>query len=173
MRCAAAVTLTALWLAALPAAAGEELHGDWMTQGCSARVRIHPCRAAPGTTCGTILWLWEPVDRLGKPVRDANNGDPGLRERPLEGLEILTGLRRTEPGRWGGGTIYNPDDGRRYSVSLRLRSPEVLEVEGCVLFICKRQVWRRPPLHASRRSRRASGTDACFTSGAASWPVAP
>jgi uncharacterized protein (DUF2147 family) len=143
MRAGPSIALLSLWLAATPVAARDELHAEWITPGYSARVRIHPCESAPDTACGTITWLWESVDRVGAPVRDGNNGDDALRERPLQGLEILAGLRQTQPGRWGGGTIYNPEDGRRYSVNLRLRSAEVLEVEGCVLFICRLQIWRR------------------------------
>lgn len=143
MRIAPLVLLLSLWLAATPVAGRDELHAEWITPGCSARVRIHPCASEPDATCGTITWLWESVDRAGAPVRDGNNGDATLRERPLQGLEILAGLRHKQPGHWDGGTIYNPEDGRRYSVSLRLRAAEVLEVEGCVLFICRLQIWRR------------------------------
>ena len=143
MRAGSAIALLALWLTALPATGRDELHGEWITPGCASRVRIHPCTAAPESTCGTITWLWESVDRAGHPVRDANNGDATLRERPLDGLEILGGLRRSEAGRWTGGSVYNPEDGRHYSANLRLRSAEVLELEGCVLFICKQQIWRR------------------------------
>lgn len=143
MKPGAAILLLAVALAAIPAAGRDELDGEWTTQGCASRVRIHSCKTAPDSTCGTITWLWESVDRSGQPVRDANNGDAGLRARPLEGLEILAGFRKSEAGRWTGGSIYNPEDGRRYSASLRLRSAEVLELEGCVLFICKQQIWRR------------------------------
>lgn len=142
MKRVAAALLSVLWVTVVAAAGRDELHGDWMTQACASRVRIHLCKAAPDSLCGTIAWLWEPMDRSGQPMRDANNGDAALRDRPLEGLEILTGLRRSEAGRWAG-SIYNPEDGRRYSVTLRLRSADVLEVDGCVLFICKQQIWRR------------------------------
>jgi len=155
MKPSAALLLAALWIAAILAAGRDEPHGDWMTQGCASRVRVHPCKTAPDALCGTIAWLWEPVDRSGQPIRDANNGDAGLRERPLEGLEILTGLRKSEAGRWTGGSIYNPEDGRHYAANLRLRNAEVLELEGCVLFICKQQIWRRRGAGAGLRSPAA------------------
>lgn len=143
MRAASAALLLALSLATLPATGQDALNGEWITPGCNARVRIHPCKGAPDAVCGTITWLWEPVDRSGQPVRDTNNGEAALRARPLEGLEILSGFRKAEAGRWSGGSIYNPEDGRQYSASLRLRSGEVLELQGCVLFICRQQIWRR------------------------------
>ena len=33
------------------------------------------------------------------------------------------------------GRIYNPQNGRTYSASLKLRSPDILEVKGCVLIV--------------------------------------
>ncbi|MGH8676594.1 MAG: DUF2147 domain-containing protein [Burkholderiales bacterium] len=158
MRSRPAIALLALWLAASSAAGSDELLGEWITPGYAARVRIHACKSAQDSTCGTITWLWEPVDRSGKPVRDASNGDATLRERPLEGLEILSGFRRAGAGRWSEGSIYNPEDGRRYSAHLRLRTAEVLEVEGCVLFICKQQIWRRSGAGLPTPEPAAKGT---------------
>jgi hypothetical protein len=48
-----------------------------------------------------------------------------------------------ESSRWQGGRLYNPEDGRDYKGSLHLQSPTRLVVDGCVLFICRTQVWRR------------------------------
>ncbi len=41
------------------------------------------------------------------------------------------------------GRIYNPENGRTYRASLKLRSPDLLEVKGCLLIVCDTQVWRR------------------------------
>ena len=41
------------------------------------------------------------------------------------------------------GRIYNPENGRTYRASLKLRSPDILEVKGCLLIVCDTQVWRR------------------------------
>jgi uncharacterized protein (DUF2147 family) len=56
---------------------------------------------------------------------------------------VIDGMKSTQAGRWAGGRLYNPEDGRDYKGSLTLRSPEQLVVDGCVLFICQTQVWRR------------------------------
>jgi hypothetical protein len=46
-------------------------------------------------------------------------------------------------GIWGDGRICNPEDGRSYASNIALLNPNTLEVNGCVLLFCKRQVWRR------------------------------
>ena len=121
----------------------EAMFGEWGTQGMNAKVAIVRCPGLADHICGTISWLWEPVDPSGRPKTDAENADPHLRGRPLIGLQILSNFRRNSSGMLDGGTIYNPEDGRTYDATLRLQGADSLVVEGCVLFICRKQVWRR------------------------------
>lgn len=107
---------------------GSGLLGDWWTPGFGARVRIEPCGDA---VCGRILWVW---DESSSEIADKS---------PLVGRRVIDGMRADGPQRWNGGRMYNPEDGRDYKGHLHLQSPTRLSVEGCVLFICKQQVWRR------------------------------
>lgn len=113
--------------------------GDWLSAGAAAVVKIAPCVSGEGALCGRIVWLWDP----SMPT-DSRNSDPALRSRPLVGLELLRGFRAGAPGEWTGGRIYNPEDGDTYSATLRLRDATTLDVRGCVMFICRSQIWRRP-----------------------------
>jgi Delta7-sterol 5-desaturase len=135
--------LAAALLLAAPAVAGEPasaVHGDWLTEGARAIVRVAPCGER---LCGRIVWLWQSRDETGQPMTDRENPDTERRRRPLVGVDLLSGFRSTAPGQWSDGTIYNPEDGRSYKANLRLDSAEEMTVEGCVLFICKKQLWRR------------------------------
>lgn len=135
------VLLALLLLAAVrPAAAQDGALGRWLTPGASAVVELAPCAGA-ATLCGTIRWLWEATDDKGRPRLDSQNADTGLRARPLLGLAILSGLA-PRPGGWEG-RIYNPEDGQTYRATVSRRGADTLIVEGCVLFICQKQVWRR------------------------------
>lgn len=144
------MALTALAVAAaaaLPRSAwAADIRGEWATQGYSARVLVRPCADAPDRLCGAITWLWAPTDAAGRPVTDSRHPDPARRDAPLVGLDMLHGFRPGTPGTWIDGRIYNPEDGRTYGATLKLRTPELLEVQGCVLMFCARQVWRRLPL---------------------------
>ncbi|WP_425068910.1 sterol desaturase family protein [Reyranella sp.] len=131
---------TILLLGADPVRADEGPVGRWMTPGAAAIVEISPCNGAPGL-CGTVRWLWDSVDDKGRPRLDAQNVDTTLRTRPLVGLSILSGFARTPNGGWEG-RIYNPEDGQTYRATLRRVSADTLTIEGCVLFICQKQVWR-------------------------------
>ncbi len=129
-----------LLFAADPARADESPAGRWATPGVAAIVELAPCSDTSGL-CGTIRWLWEATDEKGRPRLDAQNADATLRARPLVGLSILSGLTPAAGGSWAG-RIYNPEDGQTYRATLRRVGNDTLVIEGCVLFICQKQVWR-------------------------------
>jgi uncharacterized protein (DUF2147 family) len=106
----------------------SQLLGEWWTPGFNARVRIEPCG---DFVCGHIVWAW---DEQPKDIAD---------KRPLAGRKVIEGMRSDGGVRWAGGRLYNPEDGRDYKGSLQLQSPSRLFVEGCVLMLCRQQVWRR------------------------------
>ncbi len=124
---------------------------DWWTPGFNARIRVERCG---DKLCGTIVWTW---DEQPQNIVDT---------QPLIGRQIILDMRQEGATRWSGGRIYNPEDGRNYEASMTLASPNTLRVEGCVLFLCKTQLWRRvepalcPPVSArdGRASRRLTGS---------------
>lgn len=119
--------------------------GAWATPGLGSVVVITPCEDVPSTICGRIAWLWAALDENGRPRSDGNNPDAAAQRRPLVGTVILRGFAETAPGLWTGGSVYNPDDGRSYSGTIRLLASGMLELKGCALGIfCQTQQWRRP-----------------------------
>jgi sterol desaturase/sphingolipid hydroxylase (fatty acid hydroxylase superfamily) len=122
----------------------SEIAGNWATRGFGSIVQFRPCAHAPDAMCGRIVWLWEPNDSQGRARTDNRNPDHALRSRSLIGVEIVSGLRESAPQVWSEGSVYNPDDGRTYTGSIRLRNG-VLELRGCALGVfCETQTWRRP-----------------------------
>jgi uncharacterized protein (DUF2147 family) len=126
---AASALLLAMAAQVRAAPAHADIVGEWWTPGFSARVRIEACGI--DAVCGRIVWLWD-----GQPQGIVDDS-------PLMGKTVIERMRPAEPGRFGGGRLYNPEDGRDYKGSLQLRSSSTLVVSGCVLFVCQTQVWRR------------------------------
>jgi uncharacterized protein (DUF2147 family) len=58
-------------------------------------------------------------------------------------VSLLEDFRGGANGEALEGRIYNPENGRTYRAALKLRSPDILEVKGCLLIVCDTQVWRR------------------------------
>jgi uncharacterized protein (DUF2147 family) len=140
---AAGLAAVAIATAGPVRASERELAGRWATEGFGSIVEFRPCAGTSPEVCGHIAWLWAPAPE-GRPRIDRNNPDPALRARPLVGIEIVSGLRETSPGVWTGGRLYNPDDGRTYTGSARLKGG-LLELKGCAFnLVCRSQTWRRP-----------------------------
>jgi uncharacterized protein (DUF2147 family) len=116
-------------------AAPAPVTGRWLTEEGKAIVEIAPCGAQ---LCGRIARVLKP--RPGGPAVDANNPDPALRNRPIEGISLLSGF--TAAGdRWKG-RIYDPESGRTYRSELRAEGT-TLKVKGCWGPFCRGQDWTR------------------------------
>jgi uncharacterized protein (DUF2147 family) len=124
------------------AAYAADPRGTWLTEEQRSQVRITQCGNA---LCGAIVGLKEPDDpKTGKPRTDEHNPDPGKRNRPLIGVDIVLGMNPVGADKWSG-KIYNAADGKTYNGNLIFTGGNTLKVEGCVLggLICKAQTWTR------------------------------
>lgn len=124
--------------AALAQNPASRVLGDWMTSGNSAKVRVAPCPRDPATLCGHFVALEGGL----QDERDAKNANPSLRSRRLIGMSFITGFKPAGKGRWSGGKIYNPKDGKTYSSKMALNGNGTLTVSGCVLIVlCQGETW--------------------------------
>lgn len=130
MKRRALVLALALEVALLPSGVmAEEVLGTWRTDATVdgyLEVRISNCEQA---LCGEI-------------VRARN---PQGIEGPFEhiGRQMIWGMSQTsQPNAWDGGKIWDPISDRTFNSRMELTNGG-LEVSGCVLGICRRQLWRR------------------------------
>jgi uncharacterized protein (DUF2147 family) len=105
-----------------------DVKGTWMADDGTA-IRIHSCGSA---LCGDIASV---PHSNGRPPTDLKNADPSRRNRPLVGVQVLTGMHPDGPGRWSG-RLYNPKDGNTYDGNLIEKGPDTIRIEGCWLFFC-------------------------------------
>lgn len=139
------LTLTATVMVAAPfqsaLAAANDVVGVWVTPEAKSNVQISQ---SGGKFIGKIISLKEPTEK-GKPKVDNKNPQAALRNRPLQGLQILSGLSFKDD-MWVGGTIYNPTDGKTYSCQMKLKDKNTLELRGYVMgmpALGKSQIWKR------------------------------
>ncbi len=128
----AAIMFSAVIAAPAALADTSEAEGTW-SMG-KVTVKVADCG---GNLCATIVGLKEPISKIdGKPKVDRENPDAAKRKRPLIGLTVMNGMKPAGEGTWEG-KIYNPDDGKTYSATVRL-SGDSMKVKGCVLgVLCK------------------------------------
>lgn len=122
----------------------KEILGPWLTGKQGAVVNIYEC--GEGALCGRIAWLRKPYTDDGGLKRDSDNPDASLRDRPLCGINVFTGLKRTDRDTWAFGKVYNPKDGNQYSAYLDANEDGSLDIRiyiGIPL-IGKSETWTRP-----------------------------
>lgn len=119
---------------------GDEILGFWWTQDRKAKVEVYK-RA--GEYYGKIVWLNEPLNDAGQPKLDKNNSNEELRQRPVLGLNLISGFKY-EKGKWVDGEIYDPENGKTYDCVIKMDDKH-LEVRGYVGFAMfgRTVVWER------------------------------
>jgi len=135
--------LLSTWLAATPLGAQSSTPvGVWLHDNKRIEIAIAPCGE---TLCGTLVWLKRPNDAQGLPLVDQKNPNSALRTRPLLGLTVVDGLRRTGENTWENGNIYDPDDGSSYTVSMSMLDDGSLRMRAYILtpMLGKTFVWTR------------------------------
>lgn len=130
---AAACAIAMSWGAAGALADGHA-SGVWRAKNGKVTIRLSTCGGEK--LCGRIVGLSKPRGKDGKLKRDRKNPNAALRNRPIVGVAILSGLKPDGTNRWSG-SIYNPDDGNTYRSQVKLVSPTRLKVNGCVSVVCK------------------------------------
>jgi uncharacterized protein (DUF2147 family) len=120
--------------------------GEWLVKDGTAHIRIAQCGDA---LWGVISWTKGPAGK------DENNPDPSKRGRSILGVPILINMKPGE-SQWEG-EVYNAQDGSIYTSHIRLVSPDVLSIEGCVFggLICGGEKWTRVPLAKGSPSDQA------------------
>ncbi len=142
------ITLLALLSATLLAApvsalAADSVVGRWKTidsETGKPKSIVEITQAPNGTLSGHIVELLNPSKP--NPVCDKCSDD--RKNKPITGMEIIRGMKASGSGKYAGGTILKPDEGKVYKSKMELvEGGKKLEVSGCIAFICKSQTWLR------------------------------
>lgn len=114
--------------------------GEWVVQEGVARIRIVDCNSR---LWGVVSW-----EKIPGNV-DAQNPDRSKRTRPTLGMPVLLNMKKApaenkgDPEEWEG-KVYNAKNGKTYESTIRLTTPDKLEIKGCVLgFLCGGETWTR------------------------------
>lgn len=141
---------TMLVLASGGAAAATLIEGVWQTPD-QAQMTIEECEAGLCGKLSKIVITEQHTKQYGvqpesiqiEELTDVFNKDPGLRDRPMLGLQILTLKATDNPWRFEG-EIYNPQDGNTYTGEINVKDADNIILKGCALYVlCQEQTWTR------------------------------
>ncbi len=127
-------SLAAVLMAISSAHAAAPVTGKWMTTEKDSIVEVLPCGNA---LCGRIIRVLKGNPK--GPTVDANNPNPALRTRPIQGLTILSGFADT--GKNWQGNIYDPRRGKSFTSYMTKQANGTLQVKGCISFLCQSFIW--------------------------------
>lgn len=133
----AAVSLSALADPMSPVGAWNTIDDE--TKKPKSVVRI---TEKDGVISGTVEKIVDPTKQDSK--CDKCGVDDVRRGKPVIGMTILTGLKKTEGNVWEGGTILDPSNGSSYNAKVTvIDGGKKLEMRGSFLFIGRTQTWIR------------------------------
>jgi uncharacterized protein (DUF2147 family) len=112
----------------------EDAFGVWLNPENKSHTQFYKCGDG---LCAKIVKV---VD--GQKTDD-KNPDAAKKNRPIEGLVIMQGAKKSGDKAWQG-TLYNRADGKSYSGTLTVKSKSAVDLSGCVAAVfCKTTTFTR------------------------------
>jgi uncharacterized protein (DUF2147 family) len=132
LACAAAFVLAS---AGAQAQTADDAFGTWRHPENGSLISVYRCG---GGLCAKVAKVEDPSRT------DEYNPNPKLRSRPVVGVVIMNGAKKSGDTTWSG-KLYNTQDGNTYNGSITVIDKTHLKLEGCVLggLICQGPTWTR------------------------------
>ena len=132
-----AIALLALLSASAHAQAADSPIGRWRTiDDATGKTKsvVEVYQARDGSLAG----------RVDGPNPACDKCKGALHGKPIKGMVILWGLKPDAAGKWSGGRVLDPENGKDYKARIELLDGgRKLGMSGCIAFICKSQTWIR------------------------------
>lgn len=134
--------LTIIFLTSFTNNPDEELMGVWWNTERDAKIEIYRCGEE---LCGKVVWLRNPKDDDGNPVKDENNVNSEMKRREVMGMNVLEGFSFNGKDRWVDGEAYDPKSGKTYTSYISLKDKNTLELRGYIgtPILGKTVIWKR------------------------------
>jgi uncharacterized protein (DUF2147 family) len=118
----------------------DKITGTWWSEDKKGRTEIYKSN---NKYFGKIVWLKEPNNKNGNPVRDTENPKPILQKRPVLKLVVLTNLVYDSKSKeWINGEVYDPESGKTYTCTVWLENGK-LNLRGYWGWLYETQEWTR------------------------------
>jgi len=95
-----------------------------------------------GELRGTIEKVFSPPAKKPDPICDKCEGE--RKDKPVVGMNIMSGLKKSGDFEWSGGEILDPANGKTYRCKVTvIEDGKKLEMRGYVAFFYRTQTWLR------------------------------
>lgn len=117
----------------------RQIVGKWLSEDKEGITEIYE---QGGKFYGKIVWLKKATDDKGAPLKDTENSNPKLRQRPLQELVVITNLSFINK-EWINGSVYDPKCGKIYSCKVWFTNDNTLNLRGYAGIFHSTEVWTR------------------------------
>ncbi|TYP91835.1 uncharacterized protein (DUF2147 family) [Sphingobacterium allocomposti] len=113
----------------------DPILGKWQNPSGEGKIEIYK---KGDKYFGKLYWIKDANKK------DEKNPDAKLRNRKIQGLEILSGFTR-DGQNYSGGQIYDPKSGKTYSCKMTVKGPDKLDIRGYlgVSLLGRTETWKR------------------------------
>ena len=134
-RAAAAGLLgVALGCGTASAQSADDAFGVWLNPENGSNIELYKCGAG---LCAKLVKVTD-----GQ-ASDDKNPDPAKRARPIVGLVIMEGAKRSGDKAWEG-TLYSRENGKSYAGTITVKGRDAVDLSGCVaVVLCRTATWTR------------------------------
>ncbi|OGI66051.1 MAG: hypothetical protein A2W18_07960 [Candidatus Muproteobacteria bacterium RBG_16_60_9] len=95
-----------------------------------------------GELRGTIEKVFSPPAKKPDPICEKCEGE--RKDKPVVGMNIMSGLKKSGDLEWSGGEILDPANGKTYRCKVTvIEDGKKLEMRGYVAFFYRTQTWLR------------------------------
>lgn len=120
----------------------QSVLGKWETTNKDGRVNsIIEIYKKNNHVYGKVIKITKTEDR----DRLCTECEGDLKNQPIEGLDLMKGMKKDGEDEYSGGTIVDPKTGKKYKCRIWLDddNPDVLKVRGYIAFLYKTKTWKR------------------------------
>ncbi len=109
----------------------DKIIGTWESIDGDVKLKFEFYKS-DGKYFGKLLYASNMYEADGKtPKKDFKNPDKKLRDRSRYGITNITNLKYQD-GEYTDGNLYNPEEGRNYSVKAKLKNENELDFRGYI-----------------------------------------
>ncbi len=113
----------------------DDIFGTWRHPENGSLIEIYRCGSG---ACAKVIKVKDPSRK------DIHNPNPALRNRPIVGIVIAKGARKTGSNKWVA-NLYDTLDGNTYRGSITVLNKNQVTLVGCGFgnLICEAVTWSR------------------------------
>lgn len=126
-------------MSAAAQSAADKIIGTYLAESNGKKSKIKIYKYQDGYRA-QVFWVANPKNADGSVKLDSKNPDKARAKLPISQAIIIDKVTYDD-GEWCHGKVYNPEDGRRWTVTIKFKDAKTLQVRGSFLGIGKTVYW--------------------------------